>query len=233
MIDLDIVMTVPRLAIAMPDLDKADAPFEQPARRQQLAPLHSVAIELPHGRGFARDRKRIRRLHLHAIRELERLDSRLELRFVLPLCGVLCIHGVQQIELGPLVGTRGRKILDMLDQLIDVRVRRIDIVALINPGQKAALPVLRFLNRITVRTHRNISRQVLVFGTEPVRHPRPQTRPWQPGIATIHQHQRRLVIRHVCGHRTDHRDLIDRRGDVREKFTHFDATLAVALKRKR
>jgi hypothetical protein len=53
--------------------------------------------------------------------------------------------------------------------------------------------------------------------------------PHLPRLAAIHQQQRRLVVRHVGVHRTNHRDLVDALRDVREQLADFDPALAVFL----
>ena len=54
-VDLDIVVGVPRLADAVPDLDEADPFFEETAGGEELAALGGVAVELANGGGFAGD----------------------------------------------------------------------------------------------------------------------------------------------------------------------------------
>ena len=44
MIDFKIVVAVPRLARAVPDLDEAHAALEQSSRDEELPPLHAVAV---------------------------------------------------------------------------------------------------------------------------------------------------------------------------------------------
>ena len=145
------------------------------------------------------------------------------------LC-VLLIELAQQIELlraAPACDTN--VVLDVLDQLLDFLVLRVDVGALINARQKGALPVLRFLNRIAARTHRDETRQVLIHRAQAVRDPRAHARPRQPRLAAIHQQQRRLVIRHIRVHRANHRDVVDVLRRLRKQFAHFDAALAVFL----
>ena len=46
MVGLDVVVVVPRLTGAVPELHKAHAPFEQPPRDQRLPAMHAVAVEV-------------------------------------------------------------------------------------------------------------------------------------------------------------------------------------------
>ena len=122
---------------------------------------------------------------------------------------------------------RNELVLDVLDQLFDFLVLGVDVGALVNPGQKRALPILRFLDRITARAHRDEAGQVLIHRAQPVSDPRTHARARQSRFAAIHQQQRRLVIRHIRVHRTNHRDVVDVFRDVRKQFADFDAALAV------
>ena len=85
----------------------------------------------------------------------------------------------------------------------------IDVRALIDAGQKAGLPVLRFLDRIAAGAHGDERRQILVLRAQAVSEPRAHAGADQPGLAAIHQQQRRLVIRHVGVHRADDADVVD------------------------
>jgi hypothetical protein len=71
----------------------------------------------------------------------------------------------------PLFRQRRVVVFDVLDQLLDLRVLRVDVSALVNARQKSALPVLRFLDRVTAGAHRNEPGQVLIFSAQPVRNP--------------------------------------------------------------
>jgi len=62
--------------------------------------------------------------------------------FVLALFGVAVVQFVEQIELGALFGHRGVFVFDVLDELFDLGVFRVDVGALKNARQKSALPIL-------------------------------------------------------------------------------------------
>ena len=85
MVHFDVVVVVPRLALSVPHLHEADAALHEPPRDQNLPRLRPFAMHLPNVFGLARNVERIGRVHLHAIREFERLDARLELRIVFAL----------------------------------------------------------------------------------------------------------------------------------------------------
>ena len=75
--------------------------------------------------------------------------------------------------------------------------------------------------------------QVLVLGAQAVGQPRPDARPDQPGLAAVHQQQRRLVVRHVGVHRADDADVVDVLGGVREQLADLEPALAVLLELER
>ena len=114
-VDLDVVVVVPRLALAVPDLHEAHAALDQPAGDQQSAGpatpgpyMSRIVLRL------AADVERVGRLRLHAVGQLERLDAGLELRVVLPRrrwCRWLSC--CEQVELLPLLRRRRAALLRM------------------------------------------------------------------------------------------------------------------------
>ncbi len=177
--------------------------------------------------------KASRGVHLHAIGQLERLDARFELGVVLAALLMALVELAQQIELAALLGQRQRRVLDVLDELLDLGVARVDVGALVGAGQEGGLPVLRLLNGVAARTHGDEAGQVLVVAAQAVGHPRTHARPNLPGFAAVHQQQRRLVIGHVGVHRANDADVVDAAGGVREQVAHLDTGLAVSLKLER
>src|SRR4051812_39661523 len=100
------------------------------------------------------------------------------------------IKALEKIELLTLRAGRHAGIANVLDQLIERWLARIDIRALVNPRQKRALPILDFLNRIAAGAHRNEAGEVLIFAAESVRDPRAEARAGHLGMPTVHQHER-------------------------------------------
>ncbi len=111
--------------------------------------LRAFAVHFANGLGLARNVERIRGIHLHAISKFERLHARFEARIGSATLGMLLVELLQEIELGALFIERERFIFDVLDEFLDVLMRRVDVRALEDSGQKRALPVLRLLNWIT------------------------------------------------------------------------------------
>src|SRR5690606_40242727 len=84
-----------------------------------------------------------------------------------------------------------------------------------------------------MRTHGAKGWQVLVLRAQAVAEPRPHARPYLPGVATVEQQKRRLVVRHVGMHRTDDGDVVDRLGRVVKQLAYLDATLTVVAELER
>ena len=103
---------------------------------------------------------------------------------------------------------------------------RVDERALERAGQKARLPVLGVLDRVAAGAHRDEAGQVLILGAQAVQHPRADARPRLHRVAAVHQHQRRLVIRHLGVHRADHGDVV---GVLRRSCANSSLTSSAAL----
>src|SRR5262245_9898208 len=101
MILLDLLVIVPRLSRAMPELHEAHATLEQPPRDQCLPPVHTVSINIANMLRLPRHIERLRRFRLHAKRQLERFNTRIE-SWIEPLPPMLLVERAQQIELLPL-----------------------------------------------------------------------------------------------------------------------------------
>jgi hypothetical protein len=71
----DVVVVVPGLARAVPELDESDAAFEQAPRDEQLARVDAVAVHLADVGGFFADVEGVGAFHLHAVGEFEGLDA--------------------------------------------------------------------------------------------------------------------------------------------------------------
>ena len=75
--------------------------------------------------------------------------------------------------------------------------------------------------------HGDETGEVEIFRAESVVHPRTHTGPDLAGVATIHEHEGRFMIRDIGVHGAKHADVVDGLGGVGEKLTDFDAALAV------
>ena len=142
---------------------------------------------------------------------------------------MLGVQLAEQTQL-PLLHLSGRvRAADILDELVDLRVLRVDERPLIHAGQEAVLPVLRVLDGVAAGTHRDEAGQVLVLRAEAVEQPRAEAGPRLHGVAAVHQHERRLVVGHLRIHRAHHRDVIGELRGLREDLADFEAALAVGL----
>src|SRR3712207_5649500 len=99
MVHLDVVVVVPWLAVPMPDLHEPYAALDEPAGDKNLPGLQTVAITVAHVLRLARDIESVRRLALHTIGELERLDPRLQCGITLPGLAMGGVELLNQIEL--------------------------------------------------------------------------------------------------------------------------------------
>lgn len=117
MVDLDVVVAVPWLAFAVPDLDETNAAFEQTPGDQELARLCPLAIHFANVFRLARDVEGIGRVQLHPVGQLKGLDARLQLRVVAAFLAMSFVERVQQVELGALFGQRDVIVLDVLDEI--------------------------------------------------------------------------------------------------------------------
>ncbi len=226
-VHFNVIVVVPRLPRPVPDLDEAHALFDQAPGNQQLARLGALAVHFANVFGLARDIERVGGIHLHPVSQFEGLDARFELRVLLAFLLMALVERLQQLELLVLFRQRGEVVFDVLDELLDPRVLRVDVSALENSRQETGLPVLRFLNRIAARTHHDETRQVLVLGAQTISDPGTHARPDQPRFAAVHQQQRRFVIGNVGVHRPNDRDVVHTFADAGKNLADFDAALAV------
>ena len=171
MVHFDVIVIVPRLAFAGPDLNESNAAFDQSSRGEKLARLRAFAVHLANVLRLFGSIERISRVHLHAIGEFVRFDAGFELGVFLPLRGVAVVERVEEVELFALFGQRRVVIFNVLDELFDLGVLRVDVGALINARKEAALPVLRFLDGIAAGAHRDEAGQILVLSAQTVGDP--------------------------------------------------------------
>ncbi len=130
-------MGIPRLDIAVIELNKPHTAFDEPAGDQELSCLHAGAVHLVNVFWFPRDVKRLGGRRLHAKGQLERFDARLEGGVFHPRLLMPPVESGQQVELPPLGRFRQRAIADVVDQLVDAGVPRIDVGSLKASRQEA------------------------------------------------------------------------------------------------
>ena len=145
MIFLDLVMVVPGLPFAVPNLHKSNAPFDQSPCHQQLTRLRRFAVAFANEFRLPLNVKCIRRFHLHPIRLLVALDARLQLRIMPALVQMFSIQRLQQVELATLRGKIQSRIANILDQFFHCGVFCVHIHTLVRCPAKmttASCPAL-------------------------------------------------------------------------------------------
>ncbi len=233
MVGLDVVVAVPGLACAVPNLNEAYPTLQQPPGDHHLARLHSLAVHLPDAFWFLGEVEGIVGFHLHAICQLKRLHSRLEKTIVLAALLIALVQFAEQVKLPALFGSGGVLVADVLDQLVDLRLARVDVGRLVGSGQERGPPVLISLRRQAIGAQDDEAGKILILRAQPVRDPGTEAGADLPNVAAIHHHQRRLVIRDVGMHGADDAQIVDALSDIRKDFADFDTVLAVFLELKR
>src|ERR1051325_4856735 len=115
MIRRDLLVTIPRLTFAMPDLHEAHAAFDQPPGDKDLPCLRARSVEVANALWLLAYVERIGGIHLHSVREFERLDARFELHVSATPLLMLGIELLKQIELLALLLRRDHRIPNVLD----------------------------------------------------------------------------------------------------------------------
>src|SRR5207302_1409829 len=128
-IDLDVVVVVPRLSFAAPNLDEPDTLFQEPPANEQLPRLGARAVQVADVLRLPADIEGVGGIELHAIGQLERLDAGFELGVLLAFGQVSFVELLEQIELLPLLLERREVVANMLDELLDIGVPGVDVGA--------------------------------------------------------------------------------------------------------
>ena len=124
---------------------------------------------------------------------------------------VLLVHLLQQVELLPLHAARQVLVVDVLDDVLGVGPRVVDVRALVDAGQEAVAPQLRADDRLA-RAEHHVAGQVLVLRAQAVGEPGAHAGPRRLRFAGVHHQQRRLVVGRVGVHRADDANVVDARG---------------------
>src|SRR5207253_999760 len=74
-VNLDVVMAIPGLPLAVPDLDEADAALNEPAGDEDLLGLRAGAVHIANMLRLLTHVEGVGRLHLHTIGQLEGLNA--------------------------------------------------------------------------------------------------------------------------------------------------------------
>ena len=220
----EILMMIPA---ARPDLHEAHAALDESACDEQLPALRGISVQLADALRLLADVEGVARLHLHLVSHLERLDARLELRFLLEILAVHRVELCDEIELMPLFLRPEKGIPNVLDHLVHARAFRVHAGSLIDTGEESRLPVRRAAGRRVARAQRDEAGHVLVLGAETVEHPRAKARLRQPQRTRVHENRGHVMRRDVGVHRADDRHVIDVLSNLGKHLAHLDARLAV------
>ena len=204
----DLVVIVPWLTLAMPQLNDANTFLDQLSGDEHLSALHSWSVHVEDMLGLFRHVEYIHGFLLHAIGKLHRLDAGFEHRIIASFLEMFSIHALDKVQFASLGSPRKLAIDNVFDEFLDTLVLGVDIGPLVDTGQKTGLPVLRFLDWITAWAHGDESREVLVVGTESVGEPRSEARSDQARLTAIHQKERWFVVGDISVHGTNHAKFI-------------------------
>ena len=130
----------------------------------------------------------------------------------------------QEVEHGPLNGRRLRR-----SDVVDRRAAGPDQHGLSVGGQKAAGEILEAAIGDPVVVEQEIAGQPVVFGPEPIRHPRTDAGGRTDGSARVQQQGLGPVQRTFAAQRTDDAEIVGNAGDVREQIADPQPRLAALL----
>ncbi len=145
----DVVVVIPRLAIAVIDLNHADALFDEAASHETAAAEIVIAITGAHGFGLFGDVENIGRFGLHAEGDFGGLDVGFEDGVGTLALDFEVVEFGKKIELAALFGRFDFGVADVVDELVGSFFAVGDVSALIDGGKEGGGPKLRADNGIT------------------------------------------------------------------------------------
>ena len=184
----DIVVVVPRLAGAVPELHVADAALEKAPGDQCLPSVDTVAVHLADvGRLFG-EVEGVACFALHTKGEFVGMNAGIE--------PIIEAHGAvtgipvgEQVELAALIACRDLGMINVFNEAAEFLVFGIDLGSLIGAGEEGGLPVFVVLDRHSAGAHRDEPGQVPVFRTESIKGPRAEAGSCLDRVTAIHEHQ--------------------------------------------
>ena len=162
-----IVVSVPRLAVAVVDLREPDASLGQTPRQQTAVREVARSVLLADVFRFVIQVEGFGRGELHAERGLHRRDARFELLVFAPLLQMLAVERPHQFELPLLLIGRLAGVAQIRDELLRIEVRVVDVRPLMLARQEGTRPEDREPHG-TARTKDDVSRQTLVLRPEAI-----------------------------------------------------------------
>src|SRR5687767_14489598 len=168
--DLDIIVVVPRLAIAEIDLDHANPALDQTRGHKTPSSEIVITVALPVRLALFRDIENVRGFALHPVSNFRSLDAGFEVRVRSRLRHVETIQLGEQVELSSLVGGRELFVAYVWNQFVRFLFIVWNVGALINPRQEGRSPELGSYDWKPGAEH-DESWEVLVFSTQAVGEP--------------------------------------------------------------
>jgi hypothetical protein len=158
---LELLVVIPTV---VPDLNHADAAFDEAAGDEKLFALLGRAVG---GAGVGRllvDIEGIQRLGLHAESDLIAFEARFQGGVALQILRVEFVELMDEVELPALLVLRDVRVADVLNHLRHARRLRVDARALIDAGEKRRLVVGRTAGREAAAAQRDETGKILVLG---------------------------------------------------------------------
>ncbi len=228
-VGFDVVVVIPGLAGAVPELDHADAAFEEASGDEGLAAVDVVAVHLADVGWFAGDVEGVGGLQLHAEGQFEGFEAGFEAGVAEAGALVFEVQFAEEVELAALDGGVGVGAADVLDQFVDLTELGVDEGPLEDAGQEAGLPVLGILDGHAAGAHGDEAGEVLVFGAETVEDPGAEAGAGLDAVAAVHEHEGRLVVGDLGDHGPDDGDVVGMGGGLVEQFADFEAAAAAGV----
>ncbi len=94
-LDFEIVVTVPGLAFAVPELHEANPAFDKAAGNEDLPRLNAFSVHITNVFRLTTDIKGLCRFSLHAEAEFERLDASFQSGIILPGLGMTGVEATE------------------------------------------------------------------------------------------------------------------------------------------
>src|SRR5882672_1699506 len=140
---------------------------------------------------------------------------------------------MHQVQLAALFGKRSVWVADVLDQFVDRRKFCVDTDTLVNTGKEGRLPIGAASGRGSSGPQRDVARHILVFGSQPVKHPRTHAGPRQPCGTRVHENGGHLVGWDIRVHGSNYSEVIDQLTELGKHFADLDSRTASGREFKR
>src|SRR6266571_3073875 len=131
----DVVVAVPRDALAIVDLHHADAMLHQPPRHQTTSSEFAVAVSSSRGLTLLADIEYLRSLRLHPKSNFHQFNARLELRLVADTPKIRMVQLVEKLQLLLLLRRAEDFVANAFDQFLGIGLVIGDMSSLIGIRQ--------------------------------------------------------------------------------------------------